>query len=203
MARVTEIPVRIGDTLPSLAQRVLGDGLRWRELVTLNHLKPPFLVSSLDPLDRLPDTVLWGDWIKVPAQAINASVVTGEEALGQDVRLDKGRLTTTNGDLNLILGGANFSQALRHRVTVPYGSFLPHPTYGCEIYSILGVGNNAVVMLLGSGFVRRALLRDPRSATINVGARAAGDTLAIDVQAQAVGEERVMDLNLLYQLPVI
>ena len=203
MARVTEIPVRIGDTLPSLAQRVLGDGLRWRELVTLNNLKPPFLVSSLDPLDRLPDTVLWGDWIKVPAQAINASVVTGEEALGQDVRLDRGRLTTTNGDLNLIVGGANFSQALRHRVTVPYGSFLPHPTYGCEIYSILGVGNNAVVMLLGSGFVRRALLRDPRSATINVGARAAGDTLAIDVQAQAVGEERVMDLNLLYQLPVI
>lgn len=203
MARVTELPIRIGDTLPSLAQRVLGDGLRWRELVTLNQLKPPYLVSSLDPLDRLPSTVLWGDWIKVPAQAINASVVTGEEALGQDVRLDKGRLTTTNGDLNLILGGANFSQALRHRVTVPYGSFLPHPTYGCEIYSILGVGNNAVVMLLGSGFVRRALLRDPRSATINVGARAAGDTLAIDVQAQAVGEERVADLNLLYQLPVI
>ena len=75
MARVTEIPVRIGDTLPSLAQRVLGDGLRWRELVTLNNLKPPFLVSSLDPLDRLPDTMLWGDWIKVPAQAINASGV--------------------------------------------------------------------------------------------------------------------------------
>ena len=203
MARVTDMPIRIGDTLPSLAQRVLGDGLRWRELVALNNLKPPYLVSSLDPLDRLPSTVLWGDWIKVPAQAINASVVTGEEALGQDVRLDKGRLTTTNGDLNLVLGGANFSQALRHRVTVPYGSFLPHPTYGCEIYSILGVGNNAVVMLLGSGFVRRALLRDPRSATITVGARAAGDTLAIDVQAQAVGEERVMDLNLLYQLPVL
>lgn len=203
MARVTDMPVRIGDTLPSLAQRVLGDGLRWRELVALNNLKPPYLVSSLDPLDRLPSTVLWGDWIKVPAQAINASVVTGEEALGQDVRLDKGRLTTTNGDLNLVLGGANFSQALRHRVTVPYGSFLPHPTYGCEIYSILGVGNNAVVMLLGAGFVRRALLRDPRSASITVGARAAGDTLAIDVQAQAVGEERVTDLNILYQLPVI
>lgn len=203
MARVTDMPIRIGDTLPSLAQRVLGDGLRWRELVALNNLKPPYLVSSLDPLDRLPSTVLWGDWIKVPAQAINASVVTGEEALGQDVRLDKGRLTTTNGDLNLVLGGANFSQALRHRVTVPYGSFLPHPTYGCEIYSILGVGNNAVVMLLGAGFVRRALLRDPRSASITVGARAAGDTLAIDVQAQAVGEERVTDLNILYQLPVI
>ncbi|MBK8640606.1 MAG: hypothetical protein IPN92_20925 [Chromatiaceae bacterium] len=58
-------------------------------------------------------------------------------------------------------------------------------------------------MLLGAGFVRRALLRDPRSASITVGARAAGDTLAIDVQAQAVGEERVTDLNILYQLPVI
>lgn len=203
MARITEIPIRIGDTLPSVAQRVLGDGLRWRELVPLNNLKPPYLVSSLDPLDRLPNTVLWGDWLKVPSQAINATVVTGEEALGQDVRMDRGRLTTRNGDLDLILGGANFSQALRHRVTVPYGSFMPHPTYGCEIYAILGVGNQPTVMLMGSGFVRRALLRDPRSANISVGARANGDTLAIDVQAQAVGEERVMDLNLLYQLPVM
>lgn len=57
-------------------------------------------------------------------------------------------------------------------------------------------------MLMGAGFVRRALLRDPRSATIAAGARANGDTLAIDVQAMAVGEERVTDLNLIYKLPV-
>lgn len=203
MARVTEVPIRPGDTLPSLAQRVLGDGLRWRELVALNGLKPPFLVPSLEAIDRQPHTVIWGDWLKVPAVAVNASAVTGEEALGQDVRMDRGRLATNNGDLDLIAGGANFGQALRHRVTVPYGSFMPHPTYGCEIYSVLGIGNTAVVMLLGAGFVRRALLRDPRSATITAGARANGDTLAVDVQAQAVGEERVTDLNLLYQLPVM
>lgn len=202
MARVTEVPIRPGDTLPSLAQRVLGDGLRWRELVVINGLKPPFLVSSLDPLHRLPNTVIWGDWIMIPAVAVNASAVTGEDALGCDVRLDRGRMATVNGDLGLVTGGRNFGQALRHRVTTPYGSFMPHPTYGCEIYSVLGIGNQAAVMLMGAGFVRRALLRDPRSATIAAGARANGDTLAIDVQAMAVGEERVTDLNLIYKLPV-
>lgn len=203
MARITEIPIRIGDTLQNVAARVLGDGLRWRELVSLNNLKPPFLVPSLDPLDRLPNTVLWGDWIKVPAYAVNASVVTGEEALGQDVRLENGRLVVRDGDLDLVSGAANFGQALRHRVMTPYTSFLPHPTYGCEIHTILGLGNNAAVMLMASGFVRRALLRDPRSAEIALGARVSGDMLAVDVQAQAVGEERVTDLNLLFQLPVM
>ena len=141
MARLTEIPIRVGDTLPSVAQRVLGDGLRWRELVALNDLKPPFLVASLNPVDRLPHTVLWGDWLKVPAYAVNASVVTGDEALGQDVRLDQGRLATVDGDLGLVSGGSNFSQALRHRVTTRYASFLRHATYGCEIHTILGLGN--------------------------------------------------------------
>jgi len=203
MARVKEIPIRPGDTLPSLSQRVFGDGLRWRELVELNNLRPPYLVSSMDPLARIPGAALWGDWIKVPSYGTNASAVTGEEALGCDVRMTNGELVTVNGDLDVILGGYNFGQALRHRVRVPYGTFMPHPTYGCEIYSVLGVGNSAVIMVLGAGFVRRAMLRDPRSATVQVGAQASGDILTINASAMAVGEERVNDLNILYQLPVM
>lgn len=204
MARLKDVPIRPGDSLQSLAQRELGDGLRWRELVSLNNLRPPYLIATLLAAERLPYTLIWGDWIKVPSLAINDGAALGEDALGQDVRLTGGDLAVTaTGDLDLIAGHANFAQALRHRVVTPFGTYLPHPSYGCEVHALLGIGNGPAVTLLGAGLVRRAMLRDPRSGRIAVTGQAQGDQLRLDVQATPVGSDVNTDFNLVYPLPVI
>lgn len=38
--------VLIGDTLPALAARYLGDAQRWREIVVANNLRPPYISSE-------------------------------------------------------------------------------------------------------------------------------------------------------------
>ena len=203
MARVKQIPVQIGDSLQAIAQRELGDAQRWRELVTLNALVPPYLLASTDPADRVPNVLLWGDWLAVPAISINDGAALGDNALGQDVRVAHGRLAATaTGDLDLIAGAANFGQALRHRVETPYQSFLPHPEYGCEIHALLGLNNGPAMMLLGAGLVRRALQRDPRAAAVAASGAVDGDRLQVRVEARSVVAETVTDFNVLYQLPV-
>jgi len=151
----------------------------------------------------VPNVLLWGDWLSVPAISINDGAALGDNALGQDVRVDRGRLVATaGGDLDLIDGVANFGQALRHRVETPYQSYLPHPEYGSEIHALLGLGNGPAMMLLGAGMVRRALLRDPRVAAVAASGAVNGDQLQVRVEARSVVAETVTDFNVLYQLPV-
>lgn len=203
MARLKQIPVQMGDSLQAIAHRELGDALRWRELVTLNGLVPPYLIRSIDPAERLPNVLLWGDWLSIPSTSINDGAALGEDALGRDVRVERGRLTVTaTGDLDLVEGVANFAQALTHRVHTPYQSYLPHPDYGCEIHAMLGISNGPALSLLGAGLVRRALLRDPRSASVAAAGRVDGDRLHVAVEAKPVTAETVTDFNVLYHLPV-
>lgn len=203
MARLKEVAIRPGDSMQTLAQRELGDGLRWRELVDINNLRPPYLIATMQESERLPYTFIWGDWIKVPSLAINDGAALGEDALGQDVLMINGDLATTDsGDLDLVAGHANFAQALRHRVVTPYASYLPHPDYGCEIHYLLGIGNSPAQLLLGAGMVRRAMLRDPRSNAIVVAGQSQATQLRLEVKATPVGAEVGTDFNLIYQMPV-
>ncbi|MCK7579784.1 MAG: hypothetical protein MZV65_31585 [Chromatiales bacterium] len=203
MARLKQIQIRVGDSLQDLAARELGDSQRWRELAELNALRPPYLVASLNEADRLPRTVIWGDWVSVPALAVAASAAIGDDALGADAQVVDGDLVVTaSGDLTVIEGVPNFVQALRHRVMTPYGSFWPHPDYGCEIHALLGLGNGPTMSVLGAGLVRRALLREPRAADVAAMGAVDGDQLRLRVEAQPVNVKTTTDFNILYHLPV-
>jgi phage baseplate assembly protein W len=202
MARLKQKQIRVGDTLQVFAARELDDIHRWRELAELNGLRPPYLVASLDEADRLPRTLLWGDWVSLPALAAEASAALGEDALGVDARVEGGDLAVTaGGDIDIVTGLPNFVQALRHRVLTPYASFWPHPDYGCEIHALLGLGNGPAMSVMGAGLVRRALLRDPRTASASAVGAADGDRLRVRVEAQAVNAETASDINILYHLP--
>lgn len=202
MARLNTTLVRMGDSLQAIAARELGDAAAWRELVALNGLVTPYLVPSAAEADRQPGALLWGDLIRVPARATTASAVTGEDALGQDVALQDGALVVgEGGDLATVLGGANLGQALRHRVLTPYGSFLPHPTYGCELHGLLGLRNDPVRMVLAAGLCRRAMLRDPRVVAAQTRAAVRGDALGVDAAVTAANSDTPFDASAVFLLP--
>jgi len=69
---VETVVVNIGDTIFSLAQRLLGDAQRFIDLVILNNLTSPYIVSNVG---SKPDgTIAWGETIQVPAAPTDSLV---------------------------------------------------------------------------------------------------------------------------------
>lgn len=200
--RLIHQTIGIGDTLQSIAFVVWGDPLRWRDLALLNRLRPPYIVQSAAESDRAPGTLIWGDTLRIPAVGQVHSAVTGDDALGQDVQLDRGLLTTTTtGDLSTIAGPGNLSQALRHRIGTPYQSYYPDRSYGCELHSLLGWSNRAALSLFATGFLKIALGRDPRVIDAQAAALADGDRLRVMARVAAVATDTPTDFSAIYLLP--
>jgi len=200
--RVKPIVVKVGDTLQTLAARELGDVQQWRDLATLNGLRPPYIIPSIDEADRTANTLIWGDTIMVPSVG-DTSALTGGGVYGLDPWVIDGQLIGgENGDLALAGATENLGQALQHRIYTPYRSYLPHPTYGCEIHGLLGIRNRPAVALLAAGFVRLAILRDPRAAEVKTGARAVGDRLLVPATVTPVMSDSPFDLNAVLALPL-
>lgn len=63
-----------GETIFDIAQRLLGDANRYIDLVVINRLQPPFIVSN--PLDKPPGTLAWTEKIMVPSSDDDASLST-------------------------------------------------------------------------------------------------------------------------------
>ena len=201
--RVKLIQVKIGDTIQQLAARELGDVQRWRELVQINGLRPPYIVPSINEADKEPNSLLWGEFIAVPSIG-DTGPLTGAGVYGVDPWCVQGQLIANeDGDLALAGGTDNLGQALQHRISTPFRSYLPHPDYGCEVHTLLGVRNRPAAALLGAGFARRATLRDPRIEEARAGAHVLGDRLYIMVTANPVTKETPFDANLVLTLPQV
>jgi len=138
------------DNIQSLAARELGDPDRFREIVLLNNLKPPYIdvlggAGILKP----------GDKVLLPKQSQQES--TGvkknkefnitkllnetEKNLGVDIRLNKNNdiaVANTN-DLDLIAGVENLSQAVLVRLNLEPGSLKRHLGIGTG----LAIGSKA------------------------------------------------------------
>lgn len=61
------------ETIFDVARRLLGDVFRFVDLVILNNLSPPYIVSS--SAERLPGTLAWGEQILIPAGTGSDSIV--------------------------------------------------------------------------------------------------------------------------------
>lgn len=207
MAKVVREPRRIrvgvGDTLRALAARELGDAGRWVEVASLNGLRPPYIVASVNPADRLPYTLIYGDWLRLPVAATaRRTRVYAEDLFGIDMRLESdGSLGIENGDFAVIAGRPNLGQALRLRLKTPLGELLMHHGYGCNVSQVLGMKLIPVVELLARGFIARALGAEPRvQQVIRLVTAARGDVLAVNTAVVGVSENTPVDLNLAYPL---
>lgn len=157
--RVRHAEVHYGDTLKRISLRELGDASRWFELVLLNGLKPPYIVA---PEDAGIGLLAYGDFIRVPALNGLPAAADAAETYLRDLQVTGGRLQASNGDLALVEGIENLSQALCHRVAVPKRDLGFHPFYGCWVHTLKGGGVRADTARLAAFYVKSALAEDYR-----------------------------------------
>lgn len=197
------VTIRAGDTLRLIALRELGDPLRWVDIANLNTLRPPYIVASIDPADRLPATLVWGDRLLVPrVAALPASIAFSEDLYGIDIDLSRGGISANSaGDWSTLPGGDNLLAALARRIDTPTGELLAHPRYGCDVGAVLGFKLRPVATLLAAGFVREALEADPRVEKVeNLSGQHDGDTARFGATIKAVREAQSITLNLVFPI---
>lgn len=164
IANPKKVRILEGDSLRTIAARYLLDQTRWRELVELNHLRPPYIVNSIDPVDRLPQTLIMGDWIDLPLSYKQNTLVFDPEILGRDLELnyEKGLEASSSGDLSTLVGVPNLNQAVRNRFKCSRGSNFAHRTYGSDIYAVLGLPMIPLIEIFARMTVKQTLKEEPR-----------------------------------------
>ncbi|NBW98517.1 hypothetical protein EBR03_02980 [bacterium] len=158
------------DTVQTLAARELGDPDKFREIVLLNNLKPPYIsplggAGVLKPGDKIlipqlkPTLATSGVAQNVEYQ-ITKFLTQSEKNLGVDLRIDENNdLVFANfGDFDLYAGIDNIAQAILIRLGLEPGSLKRHPE--------LGVGLEIGRKVKNVGEIRNritnTLVQDPR-----------------------------------------
>lgn len=195
---VSATPVVVGseETVQLLATRFLGDARRWREIVALNDLAPPYVSSA-----GLPGTVKTGDTILIPSditptRTISAQGLAGgsptasaeERALGRDLRLvEVGDeldlaidLSRGSVDAQTVAGRPNVEQALKFRLGVEADTDPLFPSIG--VRTVIGLPSPDVNAAMVSVRVREAILADPRVASVG-SLRVSPESDAINISA--------------------
>lgn len=187
------VETRRGDSLQAIAARELGDASKWPDLAAINGLQPPWIT---DDLGEASSTVLLAgqQQIKVPAASPAPSGVADRDSVfGTDIALPGGKLQVTpGGDLAVISGSPNLTQALTNRLASHTGDLTFHPEYGCDVYKLVGQGGTATADKLAATLVSRAVRSDGRVASVaKATGSLAGDRISVTVTAVAVDGRRV------------
>jgi hypothetical protein len=175
-------PAEVGnqDTIFSLAQRLLGDQARWKELTLLNDLKAPYVDPTGDGINvlRPGDTILFpADTLSLPSGVETDTTEADSivKRLGRDIKLvayeaaggvvDMDMEVNSRGDLALIEGVPNMAQAVQIKFSTEQGTLPTHPRFGVA----LPIGSKAQVRSLVSFHMnlRASLLADSRISNIN------------------------------------
>lgn len=179
------------DTLRRVAMRELGDASRWSELAAINNLLPPYITDNPDEAGSR--VILSGGAIKVPAknQRVSATDDPGY-VFGSDVSLNRGKLSANNGDLAIVSGVPNLTQALRNVIVTEPGDLMFHPRYGCSVRSMRGRKNIQKQASIAAAYVKRSLNADPRISSVpRASVRVNGDVMEIEADAMAVDGKKI------------
>jgi len=205
---VRAVTVLGDDDLHTIAARELGDVDKFRDIIVLNNLKPPYISATPGPGVLSP-----GSTILLPSQ--NSSLDTGvkqnkiyniqrtlgelERALGVDIQLTKdGDISISNvGDASLIGGINNFGQAISTKLFLEPGSLKRHPGIGTS----LGVGRKVTTTFLNDlkSQILASLAQDPRVESVPaITISQQGGTTMINmlVKATKIGQPVPIPLNL-------
>jgi phage baseplate assembly protein W len=180
------VETRRGDSLRAVAARELGDAGRWWELVAVNALVPPYLTD--DPGQAVAGVLLTGSRLSVPSSAdFVPANIDPETVFGSDLRLNRGELTAASGDLDLVAGSPNLTQAIRHVLATDIGELVAHPQYGCGARLLIGRKGSPATMMLADGLVQRAVNADARIDSVTSSTTViAGDVLRVELTARAI-----------------
>ena len=177
---VRKVQTNRDDTLQRIALRELGSASRWVELANLNSLRPPYIVN--DRADLKAGVLLAGDVINIPAPIGMATVASDADGVFlRDIKLTKGRLTASGGDLVPVSGVDNLTQALSIRVMTEKGELMFHSEYGCYVSILRGQAGNPVNNALAAFFVMSSLLEDERVKSVDkTDAIIGGDSIMVE-----------------------
>ncbi len=89
-AKTTTYTIVAGDYLMSIAQRLLGDASRWKEIVELNKDKYPSLVSN-------PNLIYCGWELTIPAKDGSTTTTDATDTAASTTVADAGSTSTTTG----------------------------------------------------------------------------------------------------------
>lgn len=195
-----ETRILVGDTLSVIALRELGDAARWVDLASLNDLREPYLVATVQERVAQPRTLAYGDKIRIPNTRRQEVAVTDWAALyGKDVGLWDRRLRVANGDIQVREGLDNLSQAIVHRIATDPGEILRHAWYGCHARVALGEKLNLVVRLLVQAFVVEALREEPRIANlVRADIESGPDWIGLSILANPIDGSTPVEANLVF-----
>ena len=165
-----------GDTIQIIAARELNSVDRYRELIILNHLIPPYIASTSSTGILSPgDTILipqfkLGDNLgtrRGKEYNVTAGLTEAEKALGVDIRLDKNFDIAFNniGDFDIHAGMETFVQALVLRILTELRSLKRHPSYGTNTKVGSKIRNDNLTQIRNN--ILTSLQSDVRTESVN------------------------------------
>lgn len=169
---VQQITMPTNTDLEKLAQIYLNDSNRWVEIAELNDLRAPFVIQDLS--DVRTNVVYPGQTILIPTPPRNGfsqlpkgkEITAGpslselEKSLGSDLKLtqDFDLSLGNNGDLQIVRGADNVSQAVVLKLGYEKGELMRSPSIGVG----LGVGRKFPALSEIKEDLIRTLTQDPR-----------------------------------------
>lgn len=198
--------VRFGDTVQIIAMRELGDVTRFRELIILNQLKPPYInnvggESILKPGDDIliPVTQAQDNNLVVISNQeypITENLTFAEKKLGIDLALDKNfdLIDTNLNDFKLIASHDNATQAVRLKIGLEKGSLKFHPEIGNRIKIGEKIGKDAAFQIQQD--LTNSILLDPRFDIAKFTVSINGGTISIDGFVKEKGFDLATPINL-------
>lgn len=139
-----QVDIGEDDNIQTIATKHLGDPDKFKDIVLLNNLKPPYVsASGGNGVLKPGDTILIPQYTangktgiaKNKEYNITSDLQESEKNLGVDIRLDdNGDLAIANTkDLDLIAGMDNMSQATTLKFAYQKGSLKRHPQIGTSL----------------------------------------------------------------------
>ncbi len=183
--------LRQGDSVERLALRYLGDIERFIEILELNALAYPYLITDRDYRPAIydpqffdpamydtnpqPDRTGIPDGVRVTGETIwlppDANVPAGEatfteldvELYGRDLALTDGVLAlNAHAEARTVEGRDNIVQAVEQRIGTGRGELLLHPGYGMERPLAVGVEGTRANTVVAGLELARTVMQDPR-----------------------------------------
>lgn len=195
MARYKKYTIAYGDTIQAIAQNEMGTMTRWQEIIEYNTLSYPFIVDTLDEKLAHPgDVVTIGDTIIIPIEIdlmdTDAESLGNRDrelimglALGRDLAVSYQEETAgaqalygesmglgidRQGEIKTVSGVDNLKQAVINRLLTPRGSLLMHPSYGSNLYNLLGQATNTETLVMIEDEIVSTIKKDGRVDEVEV-----------------------------------
>ena len=172
---VKQLTILGTDDLQTIAARELGDVDKFREIIILNNLKPPYIADVASPgVLKRGDTILLPSRSSSPDTSVKQNKIYNiqntmsevERALGVDLQLNaEGDISISNiGDASVVGGLTNVGQAIATKLLLEIGSLKRHPGVGTS----LGIGRKVTSSFLNDleTQILTSLKQDPRIESI-------------------------------------